>query len=144
MSRFWIVTADHAGARIFATDKRAGPIEEVRQLHHPDGRLKEGDFISDAPGKSNGGGNSQHPMAHEKAHKQQDAYEFAREIADYLESAREDKQFRELYVISGARFLGDLRRALPEPVRRLVKGEVSKDVIRQDAGQVRRHLPDLL
>jgi protein required for attachment to host cells len=145
MSRFWILAADHGGARIFATDKRGGDIEEIRTIQHPDGRLKEGDFISDGPGHGSGSdGNSQHPMTHENAHKNRDERRFAREIADHLRAAHQGKEFQELYIISAPGFLGALRDSLAGPVKESINQEISKDVTRQSAQQIRKQLPELL
>lgn len=145
MSRFWIVAADRAGARILETDKRAGPVTEVSKLDHPDGRLKEGDFDTDSPGAAPGnGGNSRHPMGHENARKEQETREWARDIAGHLEKALRKKEYEELYIVSEPGFLGSLRAVLPDNVRRAVKGEVGKDVTHQNPEQIRKQLPDLL
>lgn len=145
MSRFWIVAADRAGARILETDKRAGPVTEVSKLDHPDGRLKEGDFDSDSPGHAPGnGGNNQHPMSHENARKEKDARDWARDIATHLEQALRKKRFEELYLLCDPGFLGTLRTVLPDGVRKVLKGEVSKDVTHQSPEQIRKQLPELL
>lgn len=145
MSRFWIVAADHAGARIFATDKRAGPIEEIASLEHPEGRMKEQELAGEELGTGTAGaGHGQDIITHEHSHKRNEEERFARELAEYLDKARQKNRFRELYVLSDPRFLGALRNAMPATVRKMITNTISKDVARQSPEQIRKQLPELL
>lgn len=145
MSRFWIVAADHASARIFATDKRAGPLEEIASLEHPEGRMKEQELAGGEVGTGFArAGHGQDIMTHENSHKRSEEERFARELADYLDKARQKNRFRELYVLSDPRFLGALRNAMPATVRKMVNNTISKDVTGQSPEQIRKQLPDLL
>lgn len=145
MSRFWIVAADHSGARVLATDKRAGPVQEVSQVEHPEGRLKEQEFGGRKPEAGfASAGHGEDILNYDKTHKRNDEERFARELAEYLDKARTSQKFEELYLVSEPRFLGALRNALPDELRKTVKGEVSKNVTQQSPEQIRKQLPDLL
>ena len=145
MSRFWILAADHAGARVFATDKRAGAIEEIESLEHPEARMKEAEFEDKEVGAGSPSmGMARDTKGEEHPHKRTEEERFAREIADYLGKACEKKQFRELYILSEPRFLGALRSALPDKVRKTLKDEISKDVTRQPPEKIRKQLPEWL
>ncbi len=145
MSRFWILAADHAGARVFATDKRAGAIEEVETLEHPEGRLKENELEAKEVGAgSPSTGHARDTKGDEHPHKRSEEERFAREIAEYLDKACQQKRFEELYILSEPRFLGALRTALPDKVRKLLKDEIDKDVARQPPEKIRKQLPEWL
>lgn len=145
MSRFWILAADHAGARVFATDKRAGPIEEIDAMEHPEARMKENEFEDKEVGAGSPSmGHARDTKGDEHPHKRGEEERFAREIAEYLDKACEKKQFLELYILSEPRFLGALRSALPDKVQKMLKDEIPKEVTRQPPEKIRKQLPEWL
>lgn len=145
MSRFWILAANHAGARIFATEKRAGPLEEVDSIDHPDGRKKETEFGDKEIGTAQAGtGQGRTNVVEEQHHKRNDEERFARELSEYLKNACQQNAFQELYVLSEPRFLGALRASMPEKVRKMLKDTIDKDVTRQPPEKVRKQLPEWL
>ena len=55
MSNICVVVADSGRARVFTADSPAGPLNEIETLNNPEGRLHEGDLVSDRGGRDNGG-----------------------------------------------------------------------------------------
>ena len=51
MSNICVVVADSSRARVFTADKPAGPLNEIETLNNPEGRLHEGDLVSDRGGR---------------------------------------------------------------------------------------------
>ena len=52
MNNVWVVVASNTRCRIFAQHKHNGPLEELEDLVHPEGRLHERRLASDRPGRT--------------------------------------------------------------------------------------------
>jgi protein required for attachment to host cells len=140
----WVLVADNSRARFFATDRATGPLREVRDLLYPEARLREGDLVSDKPGRDRNPGAGAHGFSSDATHKQDGAERFAQEVCGELESARNGGTFGKLYVVAAPHFLGLLRRHQSASLRQMVAGEVDKNLTTQDSDTIRRHLPDHL
>lgn len=141
MNYTWILVADKGHARFFSVDSPTSPLIEEDNLIHTQSRMRERELISDSPGKSSGvAGMGRHPMTKENEARNQEAMHFAREISDKL-SAAQQQGLRKLYVVSDPGFLGTLRQKMPTQLRRLVKGEIDKNLASLAPDQIRNHLP---
>ena len=139
----WILVADNSRARFFAAEKAASPLEEIRDLLYPEARLHEGDLATDKPGRDRNPGTGAHEFG-DDSHKQDGADRFALEVCSALESARNEGAFRKLYVVAAPHFLGLLRKHQSSSLRKMVAGEVDKNLTTQHSDAIRKHLPDLL
>lgn len=145
MSRFWVLAADNTRARVFATDKRNGELAELFDLVNPEARLHERELTSDLSGRTgNTATGKTHSYGPDEKHKPRALEDFARDVARRLEEARAKKEFGRLYIVADPSFLGLLRRALDDDTRKLVAGEVDKNLTRGSVKQVRGALPDFL
>ncbi len=141
MNYTWILVADKGHARFFSVDSPTSPLIEEDNLIHTQSRMRERELISDSPGKSSGvAGMGRHPMTKENEARNQEAMHFARKISDKL-SAAQQQGLRKLYVVSDPGFLGTLRQKMPTQLRRLVKGEIDKNLASLAPDQIRNHLP---
>lgn len=138
----WIVVADGSRGRIFVQDKATGPLVESEDLIHSRARLRESELRSDRAGRERGvfGQGSSMFDARTEAHAHE-AENFAKEIAEHLEAGRTSGKFQHLVLMAPPAFLGDLRGKLSDEVRKLVVGEVGKDLVTHSAEEVRKHLP---
>lgn len=141
----WVVIADRAVARIF--ERSAGPDDElqpVATLEHPESRQRVHDLVSDRPGSFRSRANSglvsgePHPD-----HRHHTAEEFSREVAGYLETARQRDRFEHLILVASPLFLGTLRDALSAPLSQLVEHELAKDYTHLDEATIRTHVSEL-
>ena len=66
---------------------------------------------------------------------------FAKQIADVLRKARVGGKFARLYVLAAPNFLGTLRHVMDPPTADCVVASYAKDVVREEADGIRRHLP---
>jgi anti-anti-sigma factor len=141
----WIVVADRAIARIF--EQCGGSDAELRAvttLRHPESRERMSDVVSDGQGSFRGGG-----IAGSESGEPTQDYEhrmsaaFAREVATYLDGARQRGSFSRLILIAAPMFLGSLRDSLSSPVRKLVERELAKDYTHLDGAEVVAHLGEL-
>lgn len=149
MSKIWVVAADSSRARIFVADKPAGALNEIETLSNPEGRLHEGDLVSDRGGRdSNGRGGNGSGAAHSYSTgneaKHEVANRFAAEVCRHLEKGRNSHAFAKLYVMAAPHFLGLLRKHQSDALRDLISDEIASDLTTQTADRIRAQLPEYL
>lgn len=141
----WVVVGDRAIARIFEQCGGAdGDLQAVTTLRHPESRERMSDTVSDGPGSFRGGaitGSESGEPTQDFEHRT--AAAFAREVATYLDGARQRGSFARLVLIAAPMFLGVLRDSLSRPVRKLVEHEMAKDYTHLDGSEVQTHLGEL-
>jgi len=131
----WTVAANREAVRVFAPVD--GKLEEVMRRDHPAGAMHTSELVDDQPGTAfESAAPGRHAMEPSTDPKRAEAEKFAREIADELESARVDRRFESLILVAGPQFLGLLRNALSDEVRRHVVREVDKNLSRHDPDEI--------
>jgi protein required for attachment to host cells len=157
MAENWIVVANNAMARIFATALPAPRLKdpetaeagsrlvELETLEHPEGRLKALSMDADRPGRSfESAGMKRHAVTREIDPKKQEAIAFARQVAGRLESARLHGEVERILLVAAPAFLGLLRSSLDEETGRLVEREFNLDLAGMTPDEIRKHLPEKL
>ncbi len=125
----WIVVANNMCARFFLIEK-GFHLTEIETLVHPNGRLREQDFMADRPGRGHESmGHTRHAVEPKMTAKKQDSIEFAKHIAQHLETQRATGAFTKLHLAANATFLGLLRHELSKQTVPLVGKEVEKNII---------------
>jgi protein required for attachment to host cells len=143
MTRTWVVVADSAMARVFVVPGNGDPMRELEAFAHPEARLAERELTSDLPGRVSGGhGSAHHALQSRVGPKEQQTIDFARLLAERIESGRTAHEFERLVLVASPAFLGRLRAALDDPTRRLVDGELDLDLTRLPPDEIRRRLPE--
>lgn len=141
MEPTWILVADSARARLFSVDRPRGPLTEHADYVNPADRLRDQDLQSDAPGRGIGRGGGRFAMGGENSAKDQEATRFAKELAAVLQKGRTAREFVRLYLMAAPNFLGILREAMDPSTAACVVGSYAKDVVREKAEGIRKHLP---
>ena len=139
----WVLVADASRARLFSASKPASPLQELEDLANPEGRLHEGDLVTDKDGRAMGPG-GKHGVDSNPVHKQEVEERFAIGLAQRLEKARAAGEFAKLYVVAPPHFLGLWRKHAPATLKASVAGELDKDLTTRDAATIRKQLPDYL
>lgn len=141
MANTWILVAESSRAKFYAAKNRRAPIKEIEALAHPEGRLHEGDLVSDSAGSDGGSvGQGRHIMNDKISAKQQEAFGFAKTIAHRLDSARNKGEFSKLVLVAPPSFLGMLRDNLSKEVMAMVCNQVDKNLVLKPAETVREYL----
>ena len=120
MGNHCLLVADAAHARIYTTDAAIRELELLRELEHPLSGAYARDLVTDQEGM---GWESSRDLGKEEAAR------FARKIAQGLEDDFEAHRFEHLLIAAPPTFLGLLRLALDERVRRTVVAEFNHDWI---------------
>jgi len=125
MAITWIVSADSARARVLQVADREKRLAEIEDLLNPEGKLHEGDLISDTEEPSD---------AHEHS-----IDLFSKRVGEYLEKARTQHRYDKLYLVAPPKFLGKLRKNLGREVEKLLADELDKDLYRANARELERY-----
>lgn len=139
----WIVVADAARARIYATDHELAGWASVRDLVHPESRVAPGDLVSDTQGPQARRGPRSGPTFPVDAH-DQERERFAGELAGALHDALVQGEYDDLVLVAPPQMMGWLRARMDKGVADRVKVEITKDYSRQPAHEVRSHVRDEL
>ena len=141
MSNIWIVLAESSRAKLLSVENRRGPITEIEDLTRPEGRLHEGDLVSDTPGSDGGSiGQGRHVVDSHSSAKQHEARYFARTLAQRLDEARSHDEFRKLVLVAPPSFLGLLRSTLSKEVLAMISNQVAKNLVQEPVESIRHYL----
>lgn len=147
MATTWILVAHEAGARVF---ENLGPGKGLRFLEgidHPEGRLQDGDFDADRPGRSfrrNAGDVRRAAMGRSEGPHERAASDFARALASRLQRARTTGEYDRLVLVAPPKFLGLLRSSIDTPTARCVVGSLDKDLAASDEEELVRQLGEVI
>ncbi|HFD78907.1 MAG TPA: host attachment protein [Gammaproteobacteria bacterium] len=143
MTRTWILVAESSRAKIYATENRTAIPEEVEDIVHPEGRLHEGDLVTDKPGNDPGSvGQGPHVLDDKVSATRQEHIEFAKELAERLEAGRTSGRFDRLAIAAPPAFLGLLREKLSREVKEKVFREIDKNLVRLPPEELRNYVWD--
>ena len=122
-----IVVADAARARFFARDD--DKLEERESLVHAEGRMHEGDLVTDkgADVHESTAPSARSSHSAERARKHE-AEVFAKQVAERIHHERVGGQLEQLIVVAPPSFLGLLRDKLDKPTSKLLAHTVDKDL----------------
>ncbi len=141
MKLTWILVADKSRARILNAET-ASRIKEIIDLTHPEGRLHEQELTTDLPGKdANKGVPGKHAFQDKIEPKQQEAIDFAKRIAKYIDEAQNEKKFEQLMIVAEPSFLGILRKQFTDEVKERISFELDKNITTHSIEDIRKHLP---
>jgi len=125
----WILVANQSEARLL---EYRGPHEEMkllREIPHPQGRLKEQDLVSDRPGKEQRGSmKATHTYDPPVSAEEHETEVFAKHLADFLEKERAQNDFDNLALVAAPRFLGILRKSFSKSLDQKVSRAIPKDL----------------
>ena len=141
MDDHWIVVANRSTARILAHRSGHGIVERETLLC-PEARRPERDALTGAPGRSHDRmGPARHAMEPRTHVQEQAAHQFAQRIAVDLEAGRNGRGYRNLVLVAGPDFLGELRSALSSQCRDSVVAECAKNIVHEDIPGILKVLP---
>jgi protein required for attachment to host cells len=144
MSKTWVVVADTRSARIFSADTPASQLFETEILTNPEARLHQSDLVSDRPGRDRNSIAGTHDMGHESDAKVEQATRFASDICARLEQGRVKSQFNKLYIVAAPSFLGLIRKHQTPALKKIIAGEISKNLTLKEPVEIRKYLPEYL
>lgn len=140
MAKTWILVAESSRAKIYRTDNRNDPLQEVEDLVHPQSRQHEKEMSSDLPGSNKGGGASHHHFDEATSIKEHEVTLFAKQVAERLETGRSKGDFYKLIIVAAPSFLGHLRKCLSSETVKLVSEEINKNLLQHSPADIHQHV----
>ncbi len=141
MSHTWFLVADSSRARLYELENRKGPFVEVEDFEHPEGRLHEGDLVTDRPGFDGGSvGQGPHVLDDKVSAREQENLRFAEHLAERLDALRTSGRLQRLVLVAPPAFLGLLREKLGKETQELVVKQVDKNLVQQPPEVLRDYL----
>lgn len=142
MANIWVLVAETSRAKVYEQDFPRSELHELEGFTHTASRLKGTQLVADGPGRTfDSKGDGRHAMVPDSFPKDNEAKDFARMLAQYLEQHRNDNDFKKLVIVAPPGFLGMLREAMPHALKNMVAAEVGKNLVRESARAVQGHLP---
>lgn len=143
MKTTWVLVAEKSRARLFDWQSR-DVLNEIKTFSHPESRLYEQDLVTDRSGRAlDSVGDSRHAQEPAGA-KKHEAETFAKELVSMLDQSRSRQEYERVVIIAAPQFLGHLREEMPPELEKVVLQEVSKNLVRESADDIRRYLPEVL
>lgn len=144
MTTQWIVVADAAAARFFER-RDAQDLKRIGATYHDDSRKHEGDLRTGGKGEvHDSAGAGQHQADPQTSTGEKHADIFAKEVAERLKSAQNDRSFDELIVVAEPSFLGLLRDQFDKTVADRIVASIDKDWTQHDDEQIAKQLDNQL
>ncbi|HIE40932.1 MAG TPA: host attachment protein [Thiomicrorhabdus sp.] len=142
MKPAWILIADSSKARIFTAENSVAELIEVESLSHSESRLSDQELTSDLAGRANvSQSTTGHVYVGEVDPKEQETINFAKQVAQHLCHELNLNKFENLFVVASPNFLGVLRRACSNQLKKHIVFSLNKNVVTKTPEQIRTYLP---
>lgn len=125
----WVVLADTNTCRIYNYRRRPEHLSLVKEILHPENKLKDKDLTSDKPGHYVAGDLGHGAYSQPSDPKEIRIDNFSREIAKALDHGRATNAYDELIVITAPHMNGLLFQHANKHVKDLVAHVIEKDVV---------------
>lgn len=143
--RIWIIVADGSRAQIFLNSgPGTGLVPAMEYALVADNR-PSGSISSDRPGRAfDSAGSGRHAMEPSSDPHRHAQLSLAHDVAELLEKKSTEKAFEQILIVAAPKMLGDLRSALREETKKLVIGEINKDLTKLSVNDLSSHLEDMI
>jgi protein required for attachment to host cells len=136
----WIVVCDGKKALVMenAGDEKFLDLKTRQVFEHPDPKTHE--IGTDEPGRSFSSiGYGRSAMEQVDWHEQEEQ-RFLQKLLDYLNAAVHAGQIKSLMIVAPPRALGVLRQAYSHELRKALRGEIDKDLVKMPVHEIEKHL----
>jgi protein required for attachment to host cells len=124
----WVIAANAVTCRIFHYGKNGGELTLIKQISHPENRLKMQDYLtSDRPGHFKSGADSRGSFQPRTAPKDVELNNFAREIGREIMRGRKAEAFNKLIVIATPQMGGLIFSHVDKLTEAMVMNYIHKD-----------------
>ncbi len=128
MSTTYFLIANRSSARIWKSHPPFKDFQEVEEIVHPEGRLRNRDINADRHGTSfESAGSGQHNYSASVEPTEVVARNFAASLINKVSGAYQRGEFSDLVLVAEPNFLGLLRNELKAPLKTALKPAISKD-----------------
>ncbi len=140
----WILIADGARGRLFASRGPGKGLEVVDESLGADHRPTH-EIVDDRLGRTHESvGETRHAISARHDPHRELKHDFAVKLAKMLDKRRAEQAYDRLVLVAPPAVLGDLREALSDPVRSVVRAELDKDLTKTPVAELPSHLASVL
>lgn len=129
----WVVNTDSNTCRIYQYRKNPDQLTLLKEIRHPENKLRDIDLTSDKPGHYKSSNTTHGAYSQPSDPKEIKVDAFSREIAKELDHGRNIQAYKNLILIASPHMSGLLFQHINKHVHDLVAHKIEKDLI---------HLPD--
>lgn len=145
MADTWVLVADSSRARLFEVAREDPALKEVAAFTNPEGRMAQRELVHDRlPRVNESMGRSRHAIEPHTTLKQKSTDQFVLRLSRELEQGRAAHSYKNLVLVAAPRFMGALRGALDDALRKCVVAEVKRNLTPMSPAKIREHLPPRL
>ena len=123
----WILVANASLARLYANLGPKKGLQLVKEIAHPESRMKNADLASDRAGQMQAAGSGHGAREQATPPKQNAARAFAQMLAKELYMGRSHNKFGRAILIAPPAFMGMLNATLDGPTAQMVSDRLEKD-----------------
>eukprot|EP01012_Entosiphon_sulcatum_P001561 TRINITY_DN10298_c0_g1_i1.p1 TRINITY_DN10298_c0_g1~~TRINITY_DN10298_c0_g1_i1.p1 ORF type:complete len:171 (-),score=7.41 TRINITY_DN10298_c0_g1_i1:23-535(-) len=123
----WIVVFDSTICRIYEYNK--DQLAFIKELQHPDNKLRDIDITSDKPGRYQSKGEAHGAYSQESDPKEVKIENFSREIAHLLDHGRNTQAYETIVLVGAPHMNGLLLKHTNQHVKNLITHNIEKDLI---------------
>jgi protein required for attachment to host cells len=143
--RTWVLVADGGHAKVFEAQGHGAELALTEVLALSADLPPSHELSSDRPGRDyESQGHARHAIESRSDPHRELKRQFAKRVADTLESKLAEKRFDHLVIVAPPPALGDLRGALAKDVRAKVTAELAHDLVKTPHSELPRHLQEVL
>ncbi len=141
MKQTYVLVADATRARVFITDRPQGPLHEIEDMVHPEGRLHARELTSDSPGRTyDSVGQGRHSLVEPTNQKHIEIQAFAHRIAKYFQELHAREPTIDVILVAAPALLGLLRKQFDKTPMKAVDREVDKNLTHMSAAEISKRL----
>jgi protein required for attachment to host cells len=123
----WVIVSDSTSCFIYEYQKHN--LHLIKEISHPENKLKDVDLTSDKPGRYQSGESRRGSYEQKMDPKAVKINEFIREIAKMLDHARIEHAYKNLILITPPHISGLFAEHLNPHVKNLIRNNIHKDIV---------------
>lgn len=125
----WVLTSNTNTCRIYTYSKKANELAVVKEIQHPENKLRDMELTSDKPGHYKTSGTARGAFEQRSDPKEIHIADFAREIVEELDRGRNAHAFGRLIVVAEPHMNGLIGQHMNKNLSDLVTQNIKKDVL---------------
>lgn len=124
----WVLNSNTNACRLYQYSKKPLQLSLLKEIQHPENRLRDIELTSDKPGHYQAGGHTHGAFSQETDPKEIKIDSFSREIAKELNDGRNNNAYAQLIIIAAPHMSGLLLQHMNKHVKELISHSIKKDM----------------
>ncbi|CEG57278.1 host attachment protein [Legionella fallonii] len=125
----WVLITDSNDCRIYQYIKKPHQLTLIKEIKHPENKLRDTDLTSDKPGHYGTSSSARGAFSQQTDPKEIKIEDFSRSIAKELDSDRNTNAYEKLIVIAPPHMNGLLFQHINKHVKELITHNIEKDLL---------------